>query len=223
GTVLRTLLLDADPWSVALPALLSDWGGYVVLRPADEQQPPRIHPFVAAFAAQRPSSTREAGLSLGLENALSFGANALATALTVEKDGLPVTLQRGRDEDGQEWRLSGRAWGEFALRLTTDAVEWSSSVEELRRMRELRATPRPLAMTANSHFPKSAAFLWVNGRQLRASDAAPALQALAGGKEPPPLAVLNELGKLFDELFAAVQIQETRIGVRAGGRIAAQP
>ncbi|MDZ4684800.1 MAG: hypothetical protein SH850_06880 [Planctomycetaceae bacterium] len=225
GTVLRTLLLDADPWTVTLPALLSDWGGYVALRPTDEQQPPRSHPFVALISAQRPASAREAGLSLGLENALSFGVNALATALTVEKDGLPITLQRLREGDGQEWRLSGRAWGEFALRLTTDAVRWSSSVEELRRMkdREPGAPPSPLATTANSHFPKSAAFLWVNSRLFRASDSAPALQALAGGKEPPPLAALNELGKLFDELFAAVQIQETRIGVRAGGRIAGQP
>jgi hypothetical protein len=225
GTMLRTLLLDVDPWAVAVPALLSDWGGYVAVRPATDQEPLRSHPVVAVLSARLPAATRERDLSSGLENALSFGVNALATALIVGKDSRPVTLDRLRDGDVNEWRLTGRPWGEFSLRLSTDAVWWSSSVAELQSVRERNAQtePSPVARSAQDRFPNAAMFVWLDLRRIRTSETLPALRQLASGKEPPPFAALNELSQVFDELFAAVQLRETQIGVRIGGRTANGP
>lgn len=218
GTVLKTLLLGTDPWVVALPTLLSDWGGYIVLRPVTDQTPPRSHPFVAVLSSRLPESmTAEA--RFGLENALAFGVNAIAATMASEKNRPAITLQHQQQEASQDWRISGRPWGEMALRIAPDSITLSTSATELERSPERSAAAGQLQQALAQRFPNPAAFIWLNMRQYRGSLAPIVLQAIAGGKEPPPLAVLNELSKLFDDAFAAVTIEEQRIRLSAGGRI----
>lgn len=222
--VLRTLLLDVPPWTEALPALLSDWGGYVVLRPESDQQPPRSHPFVGVWFARWPGSDAAGSLRTGGENALSFGINALAAALAAQEDRPPVLLQQVRTADGTEWRLSGRAWGELAVRQTEQSLQVATSVAELqRRQSALRAEgDSPLVSTARRHFPEAAGFLWLNAKPLRQAGGLMALQLSTGGQVNPPVAALGELTQVFDELFAAVTVQPARLELRLGGLLSEQ-
>lgn len=221
GDVLRTLLLGVDPWTTAVPALLSDWTGYITVRPEAEQEPRRSHPFVAAWSGQW---TKAAELSTGLENAVTFGVNALATALSLEKNSAPISLQRQSTERGTAWRISGRTWGEIAVDQTADGIRISTSAAELDRQHKARRDgSTPLMDAARDRFPDAAAFAWLHVRQMRQGHANATIRALLHDREPPPLFALNEFGVLFDELFAAVRFEETRISVRTGGWIAAEP
>jgi hypothetical protein len=221
GSALRTVLLGVDPWTVAVPALLSDWTGYIAIRPATEQEPTRSHPFVATWSARWQSSNE---LAAGLENAVSFGVNGLAAALSMEKQAQPVSLQRHATEQETVWRITGREWGEMAVRQTADEIRFATSATELDRLRDARRNEStPLMKTARDRFPHATAFLWCNTRQVRSTNSSAALRSLLHDREPPPLVALHELSTLFDELFAAVRLEETRITIRAGGRIAAGP